>query len=453
MAESLRICIATHHFPPKYFAGAEQYAYRLARHLIHMGHQVEVVTIEAIDQGKLEPDCRTDIFDGITVHRLSFNILQVNRSFPLLYRNPYLGEWFRHYFSDYKPDLLHVNSGYLLGGTVIEAARAAQISVALTLHEYWFLCPLHTLLRTSGRVCDKPVPAVQCKWCLMSKKRRFRILDHRFQGRVGDTFVKISSNPLFKNLINRDLEINDINERRKYLRKIFEQVDLVISPSQFLVDKMNAYGFNHPNMIQLPYGIDLTPQIIERRKREPGTLRLGYLGRVSPEKGIDVVVRAMKLISDPRISFDIYGQINLDGVYEQSLIAMVKKDARIHLKGRYKQSELPDVLHSLDATVVPSRWYENRPGTILEAFAYGKPVIASRLGGMIEMIAHNEDGLLFTPNDAEDLALQLRRLMNEPDLLNCLERGIQPIPQAKEEIEQIEAKYHQIVKNHSGISV
>jgi glycosyltransferase involved in cell wall biosynthesis len=172
MILNMKICIATHHFPPKYLAGAELYAYRLARHLLSMGHEVEVVTIESITQGELTPKDHTDVYDGIPVHRLFSNFSLAKRTFPLFYRNPYFGKWFKEYFIRYRPDILHVNSGYLLGGTLIEEAHALGIPTALTLHEYWFQCPLNTLLRTNGEVCDKPVPPARCKWCLMSKKRR-----------------------------------------------------------------------------------------------------------------------------------------------------------------------------------------------------------------------------------------------------------------------------------------
>jgi glycosyltransferase involved in cell wall biosynthesis len=104
-----------------------------------------------------------------------------------------------------------------------------------------------------------------------------------------------------------------------------------------------------------------------------------------------------------------------------------------------------DILSTLDVTVVPSRWYENRPGTILEAFAHRTPVIASNLGGMIELIDHEVNGLLFTLNDADDLARQLVRLLNEPDLLATLERGILPVPGMLDEIEQIEQYYRALV--------
>ena len=188
----------------------------------------------------------------VTIFLFQRLLVFLERTFPLFYRNPYLGKWFREYFSKYRPDMLHVNSGYLLGGTVIEEAHSLGIPTALTLHEYWFQCPLHTLLRTNGEVCDKPVPPARCKWCLMSKKRRYRILDDKLNGQIGNAFVRMSSSPLLESWTSRDMDIDEIMERRAYLSEVFQKVDLVISPSQFLIDKMEEYGFHHPRLIHSP---------------------------------------------------------------------------------------------------------------------------------------------------------------------------------------------------------
>jgi glycosyltransferase involved in cell wall biosynthesis len=445
MILNMKICIATHHFPPKYLAGAELYAYRLARNLLSMGHEVEVVTIESITQGELTPKDHTDVYDSIPVHRLFSNFSLAERTFPLFYRNPYLGKWFKEYFSKYRPDILHVNSGYLLGGTVLEEAHSMGIPTALTLHEYWFQCPLHTLLRTNGEVCDKPVPPARCKWCLMSKKRRYRILDNKLHGQIGNAYVKMSSSPLLKSWTSRDMDIDEIIDRRAYLSEVFQKVDLVISPSKFLIDKMEEYGFHHPRLIQLPYGLENIPTEIVKPYRKPNTLRVGYLGRISPEKGVDLLFEALKKIPGNNISLNVYGHINVEESYHQLLVKMAKKDQRIHFYGRYNPAELTDILSTLDVTVAPSRWYENRPGTILEAFAHRTPVIASNLGGMIELIDHEVNGLLFNLNDADDLARQLVRLLNEPDLLAALEKGILPVPGMMDEIQQIEQYYRALV--------
>jgi glycosyltransferase involved in cell wall biosynthesis len=437
----MKICIATHHFPPKYYAGAELYAYLLARHLIESGNEVEVVTIESIEDGRLEPACVTDVYNGIKVHRLSYNHHLAERPFQLLYRNPYLGKWFRKYLHEFRPDLMHVNSGYLLGGTVIEEAKSLGIYTALTLHEYWFVCPINSLLRPNGHVCDKPVQPAQCKWCMLTKKRRYRIIDEKLNGKVGDAYVRVASSAAFQETVSQDADIRDIRDRREYLSHVFNLVDLVISPSKFLIEKMESYGFDHPNMIQLPYGLENIPDNPTQREVNPDKLTLGYRGRISPEKGIDILIRAMKMTTGDKLSLHVYGELSGKEPYGKKLLELAKGDDRIQFMGRYNNADLPDILSSIDVTVVPSRWYENQPYTILESFAYGIPVIATDLGGMTEMINHGVDGLLFERNNAKDLAHQLQRLQNEPDLLSCLRIGIRPVPRVEDTTRKTEQFY------------
>jgi glycosyltransferase involved in cell wall biosynthesis len=100
-----------------------------------------------------------------------------------------------------------------------------------------------------------------------------------------------------------------------------------------------------------------------------------------------------------------------------------------------------NVLSGMDVLVVPSRWYENGPGVIFEAFAAGIPVVATNLGGMSEFVRHERDGLLFGMEDPGDLARQLRRLVEEPGLLERLRAGIEPVKTVQENVDELEALY------------
>jgi glycosyltransferase involved in cell wall biosynthesis len=95
----------------------------------------------------------------------------------------------------------------------------------------------------------------------------------------------------------------------------------------------------------------------------------------------------------------------------------------------------------MDVLVVPSRWYENGPGVIFEAFAAGVPVVATDLGGMSEFVRPEKDGLLFGLEDHDDLARQLRRLLEEPGLLESLRAGIRPVKTVQENVDELETLY------------
>ena len=96
--------------------------------------------------------------------------------------------------------------------------------------------------------------------------------------------------------------------------------------------------------------------------------------------------------------------------------------------------------------VVPSLWYENAPLVIREAFAANIPVIATNLGGMAEVVAHEVNGLLFERGNADDLAIQLRRIVEEPGLLGQLYQRVPPVKTIEEESAELAAIYHALIK-------
>src|SRR5215212_7955393 len=144
----MKIVLPVHHFLPRYTAGAELYTYRLAKWLCEHGHTVEVVSVESISEGR--PDQLTvvsDTYDGIPVHRLSFDIFKAPEREVWDYDNALYYAWFRDYWQRTRPDLAHFQAGYLLGAAPLKAAAECNVPVVLTLHDYWFLCPRITLLR------------------------------------------------------------------------------------------------------------------------------------------------------------------------------------------------------------------------------------------------------------------------------------------------------------------
>lgn len=413
----MKIVLPVHHFPPAYNAGAELYTLRLARRLQAHDHDVEVVCIEAIDRGAAGAlQAERDQYDGIPVWRLAFNFQQSPDRARWTYDHPLLGAWFEQYFRRVMPEIVHFQAGYLLGAAPLRAALMLDLPTILTLHDYWFLCPRITLQRGDGSCCTAiPNDPAGCAWCVKLDSRRYRIPEQISGGLAG----KLAQQVALK------AERAVIADRRATLLPLLAQPDAVIAPSRFLAEQFAPYV--SPDRLHVSrYGLDLTPFRGLRRPPSDGIVRIGFIGQIAPHKGVHLLIEAFRRLHahDRHIELHLYGGLKAQPAYVEHLRRLAGADQRIHFHGRFENQRVATILAGLDVTVVPSTWYENSPLAIMEAHAAGTPVITSGFGGMAELVDHDMDGLHFAPGNADDLARQLQRLLDEPGLLPKLQAGI-----------------------------
>jgi glycogen synthase len=165
----------------------------------------------------------------------------------------------------------------------------------------------------------------------------------------------------------------------------------------------------------------------KRREQSSKHLNLLYIGRLEPEKGVHTAINAIAHLAKEGISsltLDIYGQG--DPPYEAGLRTLVKKnnlDHQIVFQGLISHQQVPQVLRQYDVLIFPSEWQEPFARTVLEAMAAGLVVVGTTTGGTGEILAENKTGLTFSAGDAEQLAAQIRRLVNEPGLRESLAKA------------------------------
>jgi glycosyltransferase involved in cell wall biosynthesis len=151
------------------------------------------------------------------------------------------------------------------------------------------------------------------------------------------------------------------------------------------------------------------------------TLNMLYAGRIYPEKGIDTVIEAMtKLVygqGKRNIKLSLAGTGSAD--YEKYLRQLVDQSGltdHVLFLGWMPPEEMPELLRKYDVLVVPSIWPEPFSRSVLEGMISGLVIVATRIGGTPEIIIDGENGLLFIPNDPEDLANKIARLVDDPEL-------------------------------------
>jgi len=447
----LRVVLTIHHFPPNYSAGAEVYAFRLAGWLVRHGYEVEVVCIESIThEGNSELEHEHEIYEGISVWRLYFNLERAPDLFRQSFDNPTIGEWFAEFLQRARPDVVHINSCYLLSVSTIAATKQQSLPLIVTLHDFWFVCPRITLLKPTGVLCTVPENVAECAWCLATEKRRFRWPEMVSRGAAGTVAQRWLISPPVAKLLGIRPDASKIAYRRELLMNALKQVDIILSPSEFLRNIFIEQGIEPAKILYSRLGLDTSYWIIPSRsvRESSEDLRVSYIGQLAPHKGVHLLVEAFNrlIFSSQRAQLKIYGDPNVFPDYAQLLRKTADGNPAIEFAGRFDNRRVAEILNQTDVIVAPSIWYENSPITIMEALTAGTPVVTANLGGMPELVQHNVNGLLFEAGNISDLAGQLQRLLDEPGLVAALASNAHPVRMIDDEMAQILSLYESVLR-------
>lgn len=434
----LRIVLVSPHLPPTHVGGVEVYTQYLLRAFAAAGHTVDGVAVERIAPGSAPRcDVETETSGEARTHRLTLT-LPPSQSFPLLTTHAPAEAWLESHCRAFRPDVVHVQSGYLLGGPALTVARRLGIPAVVTLHDYWFACPRVTLRHPDGGLCSGAERPSKCAWCLTADKRRYRAINRLAGGRLD---AGQDRSTLWALTVGGPTV--DVERRQRLLRELLRSAALVMAPTRFVASQVAA-GTGYPlDGIRLSrYGM---PPMPVARLRRGATLRLAFIGQLAPHKGVHLAIDAVRALADRDLSLTIHGPLEPYPDYVAALRARAGDDPRIVFQGPYQRAALPAIFAATDVVVVPSLWHEVAAIVIQEAQMAGIPVVASTLGGSPELITHDVDGLLFDAARPDDLTRQLARLVDETGLQARLQAAA-PAPRTiDDEAQALLAAYQDVV--------
>lgn len=449
----MKILFAAHQFFPEHYAGVEIVTLGLAREFRARGHETYVLAPKrSIPGNNIQPGETEDYeFGGVPVRRVGRPKEGITRPYRLNYENEIMAQRTREYMREIRPDIVHAEHFQGLSASVIPVFKEFDVPLVYTATDFWTMCPVVDLLRHDGIMCKGP-ELNHCPRCVASRQPTFLIgpLMKTVAQKMPDAALRMAGKlseipPLSKTLPLR--QIQALKERPEYIRERMEQVDHIIAYTQLMKDLLLANSIGHGKIEISYYGIDTSYiSSAPRNHNVPPPLRVGFIGTLAPHKGCDILIRAFRTLPrELEATLDIYGNLERFEAFVEELRGLAGGDERINFAGPFPREKVGQVLSELDVLVVPSRWYENQPGVIFEAFAAGMPVVATDLGGMSEFVKHEENGLLFELENAEDLARQLRRLGEEPGLLEKLRAGIGPVKTVEENVDELEALYYTLL--------
>ena len=272
--------------------------------------------------------------------------------------------------ADFKPDVIHYHNIYhQLSPSVLGIGKKSNIPTVLTVHDYKLACPNEQLF-SNDTVCEKCI-----KW------RYYNAVFHRC---VKDS-IPMSA-------------LGAIEATMHALCHTYSRnLDVIVSPSIFLKSIIKRSGYSKARIEVIPNAV-AAPQFSATQEKGDYCL---YIGRIARSKGILTLLKAVHKLDSTKLKLQIVGRGE-----DESIKHFVDKHnlPQVTWRGFQTGKKLFDIVQNCLFLVLPAEGYENCPMGVLEAFAYGKPVIGANIGGIPEQIKHGYNGYLFEPGNVEELA-------------------------------------------------
>lgn len=326
-------------------------------------------------------------------------------------------------------DVYHQHSWtYGCGAHHLRAARALGMRTVLTVHVPGLVCLRGTLMRDGQRPCDARVGVHGCASCWLQQqgmpapvRQLVACLPPALSGPLrpfGRAGTALSASSLAAGHAGQLLAAAEV-------------ADHVVAVCQWLHDALLSRGVPAGKLSLNRQGVAAAMPPARSLRSASAPLRLGFLGRWDPDKGLDVLVRAIRALP-PALPVELLvhavpPQQPHMLAHRREVEALAAEDARIILRDALAPAEVPAFLSGLDLLAVPSRWQETGPLVVLEAFAAGTPVLGSDLGGIAELVHHGRDGWLLPHDDVVAWRDAIAQLVAEPALRVSLREGIGPV--------------------------
>lgn len=363
--------------------GAETYYLTVGSELERMGHEVAYFSMK-------HPNNLPCKWDRYFVTQREYNDVKnpfsaVRDGIALIY-SPEAKRNFQALCEEFKPDVVHLNNVHRqITLSILDAPylKEHHVPVFYTAHDYVTVCPGYLMLDGEGRVCDA---------CLEDGKYRHCIENRCVKGsRAKSALAALEAS------FNRAHRSN-------------ERIDRVIAPSSFMRSKLIEGGWPEGKVVALQNFAD--DAILARASGVAGDVTdrespyLLFFGRLSAEKGVDVLLRAFDAAAPslPRDMRLIVVGDGPDAAEFRELAASLDSAPRIEFAGYQTGDALQTYVERASLAIASSRCRENMPYSIVEAFAAGTPVVGTRIGGIPELVADGVTGFACEPGDVATMA-------------------------------------------------
>jgi glycosyltransferase involved in cell wall biosynthesis len=455
----MRILQVIHQFPPYSSQGSEVYCDKLSRELGRTD-EVRVFHLSNVRHDWWQRLRREDLRGLATYHCIDGGEYARLADRP----NAFLRRSFETALRDFQPEIIHFHHFLSLGDDLVTLARVSRGAVVYTLHDYGLICPNALLLRDDGALCAKqhadffqdccpvlirtlrsgPRPA----WIgRLPSLARWQQYARQHPGSWRGALLRGTIACVMRWL--GDPRTTDVDRKRNFFlahtQRIFRDVHLFLSPSDFLRRRYVSCGLPAAKVVLAPYG--MRHFRVPPRAPRQGPVRFGYIGALHPQKGLELLLEAFRGIGS-EATLHVFGSV-FGSPVSQNFVRRIRgrAAANVVFEGAYDNDRVGEALARVDVIVVPSLWYENSPLAIHEAFIAGVPVITADVGGMAELVGDGSNGLRFRFGDAADLCDKLRQVAEVPEMLDRLRQGISRVPTIERDAAELRDRYRALLRS------
>ncbi|MCI0531981.1 MAG: glycosyltransferase family 4 protein [candidate division Zixibacteria bacterium] len=281
-----------------------------------------------------------------------------------------------------KPEIAHLHNIYhQISPSIISALKSRNIPVVMTLHDFKLVCPNYSFFR-DGKNCE------ECQ---------------------GKHFYKAVLHRCVQNSRLKSLVCSLEGYWHGWMKTYSGQIDMFITLSKFANDKFAQYGLPEAKLVRLPNCLDL-------QEYQPAYVNKNFvlfIGRLNQKYGIFHLLQSAARL--PEISFKIAG--NGEEEAAARTLAQELNLKNVEFLGFLNQEKLKQTITDSGFIVFPALLYHHSPMAILEAFALGKPAVASNLGSLPELVEEGKTGFLVETDSVSDLSDKIKRLHDRPELV------------------------------------
>lgn len=370
----------------RYFPGdgPERYFFNIKEILEKNGHVTAPFSIHNsrnVDEGPYGRYFLDAVDDEVHYgDKTSLSVSKALKSVTRMFWSPEASRKFGEFLDDFHPDVVYIMQYHnKISPSILSQARRRGIPVVHRISDFQYMCP-NALFFSKGKLCEE---------CLNGNS--FTCVKNRcVHGSAVMSALKLGAKKLHDSL------------------RVTDRIDAFVVPSRFTLGKLAEYGIPARKLHHIPTFYNGVRPADGENAYEPFFL---YTGRIAEQKGMWTLVKAFAKSGLP---LKIIGTSadDLEGKLKRYLAG---RNHRIEFLGFMPFDKMVPYLRSCMATIVPSEWYDNFPNVILESFAFGKPVVASRLGSLLETVEHGVTGLTFTPGNVDELIEATRTIADNPE--------------------------------------